>query len=52
MYKQNEKQWKDVFHNVKLTDQLLFQLNVQKVDQLTESKWLICDTKHHKENQL
>ena len=29
-----------------------FKVVFQKVDQHTEGKWLIHDTKHHKNNQL
>ena len=37
---------------VKLTNQLLFETNLQKLNQHTEGKWLIHGTKHRKDNQL
>ena len=37
---------------VKPTAQLLFKNRFQKVDQHAGGKWLIQDTKRHKDNQL
>ena len=41
-----------IFHYVKLTNQLSYKTNLQKVDQHTGGKWLIYGTKHRKDNQL
>ena len=40
------------FLYVKLTKQLSFSINFQKVNQHTGGKWLIHGTKRHKDNQL
>ena len=37
---------------VKPTAQLLFKIDIQKVDQHANGKWLIHDTKRRKDNQL
>ena len=42
----------NVSRNVKLTEQLLIQLNFQKVDRHTGGKWLIQGTKHYMEIYL
>ena len=40
-----------MFRYVKLTDQLLFQLDFQNVDQHTGGKWLIHDTNTEKKRK-
>ena len=39
-------------HDNKLTNQLSFKIDFQKVDQHTGGKWLVRGNKHHKDNQL
>ena len=41
-----------VLHYIKLTNQLQFKSNFQKVSQYTGGKWLNQGTKHHQGNQL
>ena len=49
---QNTKQWRYATQYVKPTAQLVFKIDFQKVDQHAGGKWLIHDTKRHKDNQL
>ena len=49
---QNTTKWRYTIHYVKPTAQLLFKIDFQKMDQHAEGKWLIHDTKRHKDNQL
>ena len=43
---------KGVNHYIKLTNQLTFKTNFQKVDKDTGGQWLIADSKRHKDNPL
>ena len=43
---------KGVFCYGKLTNQLSFEINFQKLDQHTGGKWLIHDAKYCKDNQF
>ena len=43
---------RETFRYAKHADQLLFQLDFQKVGWQTRGKWLIRGTKHHKDSQL
>ena len=46
------KKWRYTIQYVKPTAQLVFKIDIQKVDQHVEGKWLIHDTKRRKDNQL
>ena len=46
------KKWRYFIYYVKTTAQLVFKIDVQKVEQQTGGKWLIHDTKRRKDNQL
>ena len=48
---QNEEK-RFTVHCVKPSAQLLFKVDLQKVDQNTGGKWLIHDPKRRKDNQL
>ena len=47
-----QKKRRFTIHYVKPTAQLLFKVDVQKLDQQTGSRWLIYETKRRKDNQL
>ena len=46
------KKWRYTIQYVKTTAQLVFKIDIQKVDQHAGGKWLIQDTKRRKDNQL
>ena len=49
---QNTNKWRCTIQYVKPTAELGFKIDFQKVDQHAGGKWLIHDTKRHKDNQL
>ena len=46
------KKWRYTIQYVKPTDQLMFKIDFQKMGQHAGGKWLVHDTKRHKDNQL
>ena len=51
-YVKYENKWWFTIQYVKFTAQLLFKVDLQKVDKHTGGKWVIRDTKRRKDNQL